>query len=217
GSMGFVDADVYLIAVVELATALLLLYPRTRGFGLLMASAYLGGAVAAHLAIHRFTTNDPFVAFMAMHTHIGTLEPGVVLAALWFGTWLSHRPVRGVAATQAHRVLRQGRTQQCASTCRVGSAQMEEQTRVDLFLQYRPLLLSIAYRMLGSMADAEDMVQETFIRWQTSSEAEVRSPRAYLVTILSRLCIHQLESARLQRQQYVGPWLPEPISTLAGA
>jgi RNA polymerase sigma-70 factor (ECF subfamily) len=94
---------------------------------------------------------------------------------------------------------------------------MEEQTRVDLFLQYRPLLLSIAYRMLGSMADAEDMVQETFIRWQTSSEADVRSPRAYLVTILSRLCIHQLESARLQRQQYVGRWLPEPISTLGGA
>jgi len=94
---------------------------------------------------------------------------------------------------------------------------MEEQTRVDLFLQYRPLLLSIAYRMLGSMADAEDIVQETFIRWQTSSEADVRSPRAYLVTILSRLCIHQLESARVQREQYIGPWLPEPVSTGATA
>src|SRR5690348_3584114 len=91
-SMGFEDADVYLIAVIELATALLLLYPRTRRVGLLMASAYLGGAVAAHLAIHRFTTNDPFVAFMAMNTHIGTLEPGVLLAALWFGIWLSERP-----------------------------------------------------------------------------------------------------------------------------
>src|SRR5262252_9847021 len=113
-SMGFEDMDVYLIAVIELATALLLLFPRTRALGLLRASAYLGGAVAAHLAIHRFTTNDPFVAFMAMHTHIGTLEPGVLLGAMWFGTWLSQRPVRGVATTQAHRILRQASTQPSA-------------------------------------------------------------------------------------------------------
>ena len=97
------------------------------------------------------------------------------------------------------------------------SAGMEEHSRIEIFLRYRPLLLSIAYRMLGSMADAEDLVQETFIRWQTSSEADVRSPRAYLVTILSRLCIHQLESARVQRERYVGPWLPEPVSTGATA
>jgi RNA polymerase sigma-70 factor (ECF subfamily) len=94
---------------------------------------------------------------------------------------------------------------------------MEEHDRLEIFLQYRPLLLSIAYRMLGSMADAEDLVQETFIRWQASLEADVRSPRAYLVTILSRLCLHQLESARVQREQYVGPWLPEPVSTEAAA
>src|SRR5262249_8247070 len=74
---------------------------------------------------------------------------------------------------------------------------VEEHSRVDIFLQFRTLLVSIAYRMLGSMADAEDLVQETFIRWQTSTEAHVRSPRAYLVTILSRLCIQQLESARV--------------------
>src|SRR5436853_7921450 len=90
---------------------------------------------------------------------------------------------------------------------------MNDGARVETFLQYRPLLLSIAYRMLGSMADAEDLVQETFIRWQASSAADLRSPRAYLVTILSRLCIHQLESARVQREQYIGPWLPEPVST----
>src|SRR5690242_13244249 len=89
---------------------------------------------------------------------------------------------------------------------------MNDGARVETFLHYRPLLLSIAYRMLGSMADAEDVVQETFIRWQTSSELDVHSPRAYLVTILSRLCIHELESARVQREQYVGPWLPEPVS-----
>jgi len=94
---------------------------------------------------------------------------------------------------------------------------MNDGARVETFLQYRPLLLSIAYRMLGSMADAEDLVQETFIRWEASSELDVHSPRAYLVTILSRLCIHQLESARVQREQYVGPWLPEPVSTGATA
>ena len=94
---------------------------------------------------------------------------------------------------------------------------MSDGARVETFLQYRPLLLSIAYRMLGSMADAEDLVQETFIRWEASSELDVHSPRAYLVTILSRLCIHQLESARVQREQYVGPWLPEPVSTGATA
>jgi len=114
GSMGFEDTDVYLIAVIELATALLLLLPRTRTVGLLMASAYLGGAVAAHLAIHRFTTNDPFVAFMAMHTHIGTLEPGVLLGALWFGTWLSRRTVRGRAARPAHGIWRQASVQPSA-------------------------------------------------------------------------------------------------------
>ena len=112
--MGFEDTDVYLIAVIELATALLLLLPRTRTVGLLMASAYLGGAVAAHLAIHRFTTNDPFVAFMAMHTHIGTLEPGVLLGALWFGTWLSRRTVRGRAARPAHGIWRQASVQPSA-------------------------------------------------------------------------------------------------------
>jgi DoxX-like family len=113
-SMGFEDTDVYLIALIELATAALLLFPRTRTLGLFMASAYLGGAVAAHLAIHRFTTNDPFVAFMAMHTHIGTLEPGVLLGALWFGTWLSQRAVRDLATTQPHAVWPQVRTQQSA-------------------------------------------------------------------------------------------------------
>src|SRR5262249_30106131 len=110
-SMGFEDMDVILIGVVELTTAVLLVIPRTRGIGLLLASAYLGGAVAAHVAIHRFTTNDPFVAFMAMHTHIGALEPGVLLGALWFGAWLSHWPGRNLAA---HTALRQASIQPSA-------------------------------------------------------------------------------------------------------
>jgi len=85
--------------------------------------------------------------------------------------------------------------------------------RLATFVPYRSLLFSIAYRMLGSLADAEDMVQETFIRWQQASADEVRSPRALLVTIVSRLCINHLQSARVQREEYVGQWLPEPLVT----
>jgi RNA polymerase sigma-70 factor (ECF subfamily) len=85
--------------------------------------------------------------------------------------------------------------------------------RLATFDQYRSLLFSIAYRMLGSVADAEDMLQETFIRWQQSGDENVRSPRAFLATIVSRLCINQLQSARVQREEYVGQWLPEPIVT----
>jgi len=85
--------------------------------------------------------------------------------------------------------------------------------RAEAFHQYRSLLFSIAYRMLGSVADVEDMLQETFIRWQKSSDEEIRSPRAFLVTIISRLCINHLQSARVQREEYVGQWLPEPLLT----
>jgi len=85
--------------------------------------------------------------------------------------------------------------------------------RLATFEQYRGLLFSIAYRMLGSVADAEDMLQEAFIRWQQTADDNIRSPRAFLVTIISRLCINQLQSARAQREEYVGEWLPEPIMT----
>jgi RNA polymerase sigma-70 factor (ECF subfamily) len=81
------------------------------------------------------------------------------------------------------------------------------------FNEYRSLLFSIAYRMLGSAADAEDIVQETFIRWQQASHDEIRSPKAFLVTIASRLSINHLQSARAQREEYVGQWLPEPMVT----
>ena len=85
--------------------------------------------------------------------------------------------------------------------------------RAATFHQYRSLLFSIAYRMLGSVADAEDMLQETFIRWQKSSDEEIQSPRAFLVTLISRMCINHLQSARVQREEYVGQWLPEPLMT----
>lgn len=89
--------------------------------------------------------------------------------------------------------------------------------RLAAFDQYRSLLFSIAYRMLGSVADAEDMLQEAFIRWQQEREDTVRSPRAFLVTIISRLCINHLQSARVQREEYVGQWLPEPLMTDPGS
>src|SRR5437879_3668299 len=89
--------------------------------------------------------------------------------------------------------------------------------RLATFDQYPSLLFSIAYRMLGSVADAEDMLQETFIRWQEAADDDIRSPRAFLVTIISRLCINHLQSARVQREEYVGEWLPEPIVTDPGS
>lgn len=84
---------------------------------------------------------------------------------------------------------------------------------LEIFNQHRSLLFPIAYRMLGTVADAEDLVQETFIRWQGVSHTEVESPRAFLVTIVSRLCINHLQSARVQREEYFGQWLPEPLLT----
>ena len=84
-------------------------------------------------------------------------------------------------------------------------------TGSDSFDQYRPLLFSIAYRMLGSAMDAEDMVQEAFLGWQEDAPDEVQSPKAYLAAVVTRLSIDHLRLAYVQRETYVGPWLPEPI------
>jgi RNA polymerase sigma-70 factor, ECF subfamily len=92
----------------------------------------------------------------------------------------------------------------------------QRSVKLGHFDQYRGLLFSIAYRMLGSVSDAEDMMQETFIKWQEVTDENIRSPRAYLVTILSRLCINHLQSAQVQREEYIGVWLPEPIITDSG-
>ncbi|MEP6985092.1 MAG: RNA polymerase sigma-70 factor [Chloroflexota bacterium] len=83
----------------------------------------------------------------------------------------------------------------------------------ELYEQYRHLLFSIAYRMLGSAMEAEDMVQEAFIRYENSHDKDIQSPKAYLTTIVTRLCLDQLKSAKTQREQYIGTWLPEPIFT----
>jgi RNA polymerase sigma-70 factor (ECF subfamily) len=75
----------------------------------------------------------------------------------------------------------------------------------------RPKLMRVAYRMLGSVADAEDMVQEAFIRWMGADRGSVREPEAFLRRTVTRLCLDQLKSARRQRETYVGPWLPDPV------
>jgi RNA polymerase sigma-70 factor (ECF subfamily) len=75
----------------------------------------------------------------------------------------------------------------------------------------RPRLIRIAYRMLGSVADAEDVVQEAFLRWLDVDRTAIKTPEAYLHRIVTRLCLDQLKSARQRRETYIGPWLPEPV------
>ena len=86
-------------------------------------------------------------------------------------------------------------------------------SRVESFESYRPYLFAIAYRMLGSAMDAEDMVQETYLRYQATEPETIHSLKAFLTTIITRLCMDQLHLARRKRELYVGPWLPEPIIT----
>src|SRR5215472_16439195 len=83
--------------------------------------------------------------------------------------------------------------------------------RVESFESYRTYLFAIAYRMLGSAMDAEDMVQETYLRYSTTPPETISSLKAFLTTISSRLCVDHLQLARRKRAQYLGPWLPEPI------
>lgn len=84
--------------------------------------------------------------------------------------------------------------------------------RTATYEQYRPHLFGVAYRMLGTVSDAEDIVQEAFLRWQDAPE-DIDSPKAYLTTIVSRLALDTLRSARATRETYIGPWLPEPLLT----
>ncbi|ABF10712.1 RNA polymerase sigma-70 factor, ECF subfamily [Cupriavidus metallidurans] len=79
------------------------------------------------------------------------------------------------------------------------------------FEPLRPKLIRVAYRMLGSVADAEDVVQEAFIRWMNAERAEVRVPEAFLRRMVMRMCLDELKSARHQRETYIGPWLPDPV------
>ncbi|MEP7456913.1 sigma-70 family RNA polymerase sigma factor [Phyllobacterium sp. SB3] len=87
----------------------------------------------------------------------------------------------------------------------------QPESTADTFSRLRPRLTRIAYRMLGSVVEAEDIVQEGFIRWHQTEKSAVRNEEAYLVRIITRLCLDQLKSARVRREKYVGDWLPEPI------
>ncbi|MGW7549118.1 RNA polymerase sigma-70 factor [Streptomyces sp. NPDC054770] len=81
------------------------------------------------------------------------------------------------------------------------------------FIAARPQLFGIAYRVIGSAVEAEDVVQEAWVRWQNTDRAEVREPAAFLATVTARLAINFTQSARVRRESYVGPWLPEPVDT----
>src|SRR4051812_26993102 len=83
----------------------------------------------------------------------------------------------------------------------------------QVFMEHRQTLVAVAYRMLGSLTDAEDVVQESWLRWSGVDHDAVTDPRAYLVTVTSRLAIDRLRRVRARRETYVGSWLPEPVST----
>ncbi|MFL5609031.1 MAG: RNA polymerase sigma factor SigJ [Gemmatimonadaceae bacterium] len=85
--------------------------------------------------------------------------------------------------------------------------------RLAIFEQHRQRLFGLAYRMLGSVADAEDVVQESWLRWQEADASAIRSPEAWLVTVATRLSIDRLRIATVERERYAGEWLPEPIAT----
>ncbi len=82
------------------------------------------------------------------------------------------------------------------------------------FNSIRPRLYGIAYRMLGSRAEAEDILQDAYLRWHEADNSGLRSAEAWLVTVVTRLCIDRLRSAKLEREAYVGPWLPEPLVSI---
>jgi RNA polymerase sigma-70 factor (ECF subfamily) len=93
------------------------------------------------------------------------------------------------------------------------ATQLEE--AVATFTSLRPRLFGIAYRMLGSATEAEDLVQEVWLRWQTCDRSVVVNPAAFLATTTTRLAVNALQSARVRRETYIGPWLPEPVDTSA--
>ncbi len=80
-----------------------------------------------------------------------------------------------------------------------------------VFKSHRPRLVGLAYRMLGSRAEAEDVVQDAYLRWHAADQATVEDPRRFLGTVVTRLCLDRMKSAQARREVYVGPWLPEPI------
>src|SRR5215831_20534993 len=91
----------------------------------------------------------------------------------------------------------------------------EQDDGLAIFASVRPRLFGIAYRMLGSAAEAEDIVQDVWLRWQSTNRRAVEEPPAYLATTTTRLCINLAQSAHARRESYIGTWLPEPVDTRA--
>jgi len=89
------------------------------------------------------------------------------------------------------------------------------ENKADIFLEYKPLLFSIAYNMLGHVDEAEEMVQDSFLKWMEVEIASVRQQKAFLVKMVTNACINHLNSARARREKYVGIWLPEPLQNYA--
>ncbi|GAA0992401.1 RNA polymerase sigma-70 factor [Nocardiopsis tropica] len=89
-------------------------------------------------------------------------------------------------------------------------------TAAELFTEYRPLLFSIGYEILGSVADTEDVLQESYLRWSEVNPGSVGNPRAYLARIVTRQSLNALRGAARRREEYVGPWLPEPLEAPSG-
>jgi RNA polymerase sigma-70 factor, ECF subfamily len=94
-----------------------------------------------------------------------------------------------------------------------GDGAGEDGLSQEVFEEQRGTLIGIAYRLLGSMWDAEDVVQDAYLRWLHADREHVRSPRAFLITVVTRLALDHHKSARVKRETYVGPWLPEPVTT----
>ncbi|MEV7795199.1 RNA polymerase sigma-70 factor [Streptomyces sp. NPDC087512] len=90
---------------------------------------------------------------------------------------------------------------------------MTTDTATDVFEEHRPVLLGVAYRMLGRLADAEDVVQEAWLRWSRADRGDIREPRGYLVRVTTRLAVDRLRQIKSRGETYVGPWLPEPYVT----
>jgi RNA polymerase sigma-70 factor (ECF subfamily) len=99
------------------------------------------------------------------------------------------------------------------SSARLNAEAGEHDDGLSAFAEVRPRLFGIAYRMLGSAAEAEDIVQDVWLRWQATNRSVVESPPAFLATTTTRMCINFSQSAQSRRETYVGPWLPEPVDT----
>ena len=95
----------------------------------------------------------------------------------------------------------------------LGNEQDDITLALAVFDEHRRRIFGIAYRMLGTVADAEDIVQETWIRWQNADRVDIREPGAFLATVATRLSINATQSAHARRETYIGPWLPEPVNT----